>query len=343
MGKTDNGNVAKKNPITKIQDLIGAKMFTLFVLFIAVVVIFTVWAALIGERFLSGLVFTTIGERLVLTSFLSVGSGFLMVSGKLDLSASTIGAFSSITAAACMSYWGMPTGIAILIALAGSAFFGILNAVLVSEFNFAPFIGTMAMSSVVMGVAQRISASPHTGMPMTVSFSNSITTWIANGRILGMPAMLLLALLVFIFYGLVLAKTRFGMNVYLVGGNPQAAQLCGISPRKMTYILFANSGFLAGIAGVIFMSRNAYGDFNAMSGNQFTGLTAAILGGVSFGGGAGNMGGVFMGLMVLSTFDMGTTIVRFSNYWTTVLTGVLLLFALTLDYYNARRVLKSLK
>jgi ribose/xylose/arabinose/galactoside ABC-type transport system permease subunit len=83
------------------------------------------------------------------------------------------------------------------------------------------------------------------------------------------------------------------------------------------------------------------GSLNALANNQFTGLTAAILGGVSFGGGTGNMAGVFVGLLVLNTFDKGTTIVRFSSYWTTAFTGLLLLIALTMDYLNTRRAGKS--
>ena len=330
--------------IKRLINIIGTKMFTLILLFVAVVVIFTIWAALIGETFFAWRVFTTIGDKLVLTSFLAVGSGFLMVSGKLDLSASTIGAFSSIMVAAGLQYWGLPIGLAIIIALASSVCFGLINAVLVSEFNFAPFIGTLAMAGVIRGVAQFVSLSPETGKPTTVNYVDEYTRWIAGGRLFGtVTVMFIIALAVFVFYGIVLAKTKFGMKIYLVGGNPQAANLCGISPRKMTYLLFANSAFLAGIAGIFYMARLSKGDFDALRNNQFTGLTAAILGGVSFGGGSGNMGGVFIGLMVLNTFDMGTTIVRFSNYWTTVLTGVLLLFALTLDYLSARRVQKSLR
>ena len=327
----------------KLADRLGSKLLTLLVLFVVIIIIFTVWAELVGQTFLNRMIITTIGEKLVLTSFLAIGSGFLMVSGKLDLSASTIGAFSSVISAACLSYWGVPTGPAIVIALVSSTVFGILNAVLVSEFNFAPFIGTLAMASVVRGVAMFVSVSPLTGQPMTVQFANDATRWIADGRILGIPAMLLLSIIAFIVYGVILAKTEFGMKIYMVGGNPHAAHLCGISPKKMTYMLYANSAFLAGVAGVIFMSRQQYGDFSALGGNQFTGLTAAILGGVSFGGGSGNMGGVFIGLMLLNSFDMGTTIVRFSHYWTTVLTGVLLLFALMLDYYGERKVQASLK
>jgi len=334
---------SKPGIFKRAVDKIGSKMFTLLILLILIIVIFTIWSMAIGEQFLRWITFVSIGDMLVLTSFLAVGSGFLMVSGNLDLSASVIGAFSSVMMASALSYWGLPTGVAIVLAIVTGTMFGILNAVLVHEFNFAPFIGTLAMASVVRGVMQRVSVSPVTGSPMNVNYSNDITNWIGGGRIGPIPAMLILALIVFTIYGLVLAKSAFGQKVYLIGGNKMAASLCGISPRKMTYILFANSAFLASIAGVIDMGRQSQGRLDAMLGNQFTGLTAAILGGVSFGGGSGHMAGVFIGILVLNTFSIGTIVVRFNNHLAIVLEGVLLLLALALDHYHVRQTQKSLK
>jgi len=323
----------------KITGAIGTKMVTLLAIFFIICVVFAVWAELVGDRFLRISTFVTIGDMLVLTSFLAIGSGFLMVSGNLDLSASSIGAFSSIMMAACLRYFELSTGAAIILAILCSTAFGILNAVLVYEFNFAPFIATLAMASVVQGVMQFVSVSPATGHPMNVVYSSDITRWIGRGQIAGIPAMLIFALIVFIIYGLILAKTKFGKQVYIVGSNKQAAELAGISPRKIYYILFANSAFLASIAGVIHMGRQSQGDLTGLANNQFTGITAAILGGVSFGGGSGNMAGVFVGLMLLNTFTLGTVIVRLSFHWSLVMQGGVLLAALVLDYFNEKRVL----
>ena len=85
------------------------------------------------------------------------------------------------------------------------------------------------------------------------------------------------------------------------------------------------------------MGRTGSGSLNALANNQFTGLTAAILGGISFGGGAGGMGGAFIGLLVIRTFNQGMIIVGASPYLTAVLSGALLLAALSLDYFSQRR------
>lgn len=318
-----------------------SKMFMLLILLAAVVILFSAWAGIIGVSFFSLDTLIGVGDLLILTSFLAIGSGFLMVAGKMDLSASKIGAFSSVIMAAGLKYWGMPTGIVIPVTLICCVAFGILNAILVNEFNFAPFIATMAMAYVVQGVMYLVSVSPETGSPMSINFSNTFSRFIANAKLFGVPVTLILAIAMFIIYGLILSKSKFGMKIYLVGGNPQAANLVGINPKKITYILYANSAFLAGIAGILYMGRSSQGDLTALMQNQFTGLTASILGGVSFGGGKGNMAGVFIGLIILNTFSKGTMIVGLSNYWTTVLSGLLLLIALGTDYYSEKKTKKK--
>lgn len=320
----------------------GSQLFQLLVLFVALIVIFTVWAKAMGTQFLSVNTFLTIGDNLVLTAFLALGSGFLMVSGKLDFSASAIGAFGCVFMAAMLKYHAMNTILAIVLTLICCTAFGIANGVLVNEFNFQPFIGTMAMASVAKGIMQWVSVNPETKSATTINYSNDITKFIGTYKIGDkVSIVIILVVILFIVYGLILAKSKFGMQMYLVGGNPQAAHLAGISPKKVTYILFANSALMAGIAGVVFMCRNSQGSLNALMSNQFTGLTAAILGGISFGGGSGNMAGVFAGIFVLNTFNVGTTIVRLGSYWTTVLTGLLLLIALTMDFFSMRRAQKA--
>ncbi len=157
-----------------------SKLFTLIVLLAAIVVIFTVWAALIGEKYASVNTVLSVGDLMIVTSFLAIGAGMLMVSGNLDLSASAIGAFSCVLMAACLKYWAIPTGLAIVVSLVAAIIFGILNAVLVNEFNFPSFIGTMAMASVAKGAMQFVSVSPDTGSPTTINVSNEVTKFIGT-------------------------------------------------------------------------------------------------------------------------------------------------------------------
>lgn len=329
----------KGNGLKKIT---GSKLFQLLCIWVGLLIVFTAWAAAIGEKFLSVDTFLAIGDLMIVTSFLAIGAGCLMVAGHMDLSASAIGAFGCVFYASAMKYWQMNPVVAMILSLVMCTIFGLANGVLVNVFNCPSFISTMAMGFVAKGCSQWVSVSPDTGNPQSVNVSNEFTHAIAEGKLLGIKVTFIIAILAFIIYGIMLAKTKYGREIYLVGGNAQASRLAGINPKAKIYFLFANCGFLAGVSGVIYMGRASQGDLNALATNQFTGLTAALLGGISFGGGNGNMAGVFVGLMILNTFSKGMLVIRASTYWTTVLTGVLLLAALIIDTYSMKAKRKNL-
>ena len=330
---------------------IKSKLFFLLALLIGLIIVFIVWARIINTRFFTMDTIMAIADSMIVTSFLAIGAGFLMVSGRLDLSVARAGMFAGVLLAASIKFWDIPgrlglvpgTLIMIVCGLLCCAVFGVINATLVNVFNFQPFIATMAMSSVIDGLTRIVSVDPQIGVAAPVNASNAVTNFIGTTRFGGIPFMFIFVIVAFVIYGLILAKTKFGMKMYLVGGNPQAARLCGINPRTVSYILYINCAMLAGVSGVTLMSRIGQGGLESMSQYQFSGLTAAILGGVSFGGGSGNMAGVFIGILLLNSFTKGTTIVRFDPYWSNVLQGLLLLIALTVDYFSTMRAQKRLK
>ena len=121
-----------------------------------------------------------------------------------------------------------------------------------------------------------------------------------------------------------------------------AATLAGINADGLTIILFVISAVMGGIGGVFNCARLSQGALTALSTNQFTGLTAAILGGISFGGGVGGMGGAFVGLLILNTFQIGMSFVGVNPFWVNVFSGVLLLLALAVDFISMQRKSKAL-
>jgi ribose/xylose/arabinose/galactoside ABC-type transport system permease subunit len=329
-----------------LQRFRSSKIFTLLMLLAGLIAMFSIWAAFLpGKNFLQTNTFVTILNSIVVTSFLSVGASFLMVSGNIDLSASTIGAFAGMLMGAALVYWGFPWWAAILVALIAAGLFGAFNAVLVNEFRFQPFIATMAMSSVIKGLTYLVSMDPKSADPSasTIVFNDAALTWIGSYNVnlsasIQIPVTIFLTVLAFAVYGIILARTRFGMQMYLCGGNPQAARLSGIKPRKISYILFINCAMMGGLSGIILACRTRQAQSLALSANMFTGMTAAMLGGISFGGGSGGMGGAFVGMLILNTFSQGLVTVNFSAFWTTVFSGLLLIAALALDLATKRRV-----
>lgn len=318
-------------------------MMSLLLILVVLIVVFAVWSSAVGNNFLQVNTLVTILSSLVVTSFLAVGAAMLMVGGNIDLSAASVGAFGGMLTSAAIFYWHFPWWVSIILALVCCGVFGAINGVLVNEFRFQAFIATMAMSSVVKGIMMFVSIDQRAANPTatTVNFSNDAINWIGSYQLFGkVPFTIIFTLLAFIVYGIILSKTRFGMKVYLVGGNPMAARLVGINTKKISYILFINSAVLGGFSGVMLTCRTLQGSAQALQSNMFTGLTAAMLGGISFGGGSGGMGGAFVGMLILNTFTQGMATVNFSPYWTTILSGLLLIFALLLDHINQRRVTK---
>ncbi|MDR1298947.1 MAG: hypothetical protein LBJ84_01680 [Oscillospiraceae bacterium] len=135
-----------------IRPLMRHKVFSLVLLLAALVILFSVWSVAQGGQFFKTSTFRNILNSLVLSSFLTIGAGCLLISGNIDLSQASIGAFGSMVLAAAIKNWGLPWYAGVAICLLLCAFFGAVNATLVSKFHFPAFIGTLAMSSMARGL-----------------------------------------------------------------------------------------------------------------------------------------------------------------------------------------------
>ena len=326
----------------KLKALTQKKIFTLICLYIVMVIIFSVWAELRHTHFLTVPVFKNILNSLVVTSFLTLGAGCLLIGGYLDLAQSSIGCFGSMMLATCIAAWHLPWWVAILAALVLCAVFGVINALMVTKLHFPAFIGTLAMASMVKGLMYVFSSMGNNGVAANINFVNETTSFIGRGDVLGIPFGVIVMVIFFIIFGILMSKTAFGMKVTLMGGSPVAATLAGIDAQGLTIVLFVISAVMGGIGGIFNAARLSQGALTALTTNQFTGLTAAILGGISFGGGVGGMGGAFVGLLILNTFQIGMSFVGVNPFWVNVFSGVLLLVALALDFIAMQRKSKAL-
>ena len=325
-----------------IKPLIRHKVFTLALLLCAMVVVFSIWSVAVGNNFFQASTLKNIMNSLVVTSFLTIGAGCLLLSGNIDLSMAAIGAFGSMVLALSIKELNLPWWLSIILALLSCAVFGLLNGVLVNVFRFPAFIATLAMASVARGLMFFLSSGGSDAAAVHVAFDNDVMKYIGRGEpIPGVQIGVIIMLLFFIFYGIIISLTKYGLKVTLVGGNQNAARLTGINPKLVIYLLFINSAVLGGIAGTFTAARIFQGNLNALATNQFTGMTAAILGGISFGGGSGGMGGAFIGLLILNTFQIGMTSVGVTTYWVTVFSGIILLLSLALDFIKQQRQNKS--
>ena len=313
---------------TTIIKVVKSKMFALIVL---LAILTTVMQIGTDGLFLHPINIRTILDMMIITGMLTIGSAMLLIAGALDLSMGTVGTMAGMLFAVLLRNYGVHWSLAFIICLGLASVFGIINAVLVNYAKFPAFIATLAMASVAEGVSFFFAGGAN------ISLSDPFMRALATGRFLNntIPFSIIILLVFFIVYGVILAKTKFGRQIYLVGGNPQASRLVGINPRRISFILFINSSILGAIAGIMFNSRVAAATTLGITDRQFFGLIAAILGGVSFGGGTGGLGGAFVGLLIFSAFNNGMFLLGVDSFWNQAIFGMLLLVSLTFDYLGS--------
>ena len=124
----------------------------------------------------------------------------------------------------------------------------------------------------------------------------------------------------------------------MIGGNPEAARLAGLNPKKISTILYVIAAMIAAFAGVMMTTRMHSGQPAGGAGSEFDAITAAILGGVAFSGGKGNLAGCFIGLLIMQCFNNGLTVINVSSFWQTVAKGLLLIAALIFDYFRRKKL-----
>ena len=315
----------------KKSGFFSSKFFSLLIIIVALLVIFTVWS---GGQMIKPINIRNILNNLVLLSMIGCGACFLMLYGELDISAGAIGSFAGCICALLAMNYGVPSGIASLIAILVGCVAGFLNALMINVLRFPPFIATMGMSYILQGAGYLIATSQGIQIKK-LAFLNLIGDTKFFGGLV--PVTILITIVFLVVYGVILSKTQFGRSIYLCGGNRRAARLCGLNPKKLSYVLYINSAFLASVSGIIYVARVKTALPTALTSFQFTGVTAAILGGVAFGGGSGNMLGCTLGMLILSIFNNGVSTVGFNANYTKVFNGVLLIVGLALDAITARR------
>ena len=317
----------------KIRNLLDGKSGTLLIVLVFSVVVFYI----INPAYLSSANVKTVFNACSTSGIMAVGMGCLLISGSIDLSSGAIGMFAGVIIALLLQT-DMPWGVAFVVTVLGACCIGLLNAFFVNVLNFIPFISTLGTMTVLTGLGGILS----NGQAIVV---NNKSFWELGSITVFNVVPLPFVLMVFVFavYGCILSGTIFGRRVYMCGGNRNAVRLAGINHKAITTVLFVSNAALSAVTGIIFTSRMHNAIYTSVLGQEMTGLTAAILGGIGFKGGTGGMVGAFIGLILLNSFTSGLLVAGLNDYWRIVANGVLLIAALTLDYVREKSRIKSQK
>lgn len=300
----------------------------------AIVLVFVIFTS-INKNFLSWANIVNLLVAASLVGMVAVGHTYLIIAGQNDLSPGSLVAFSGVLCALLVS-WGIPLVLSIIITLVAGAAVGIFNAWMVNKIKLEAFIATLVTQSIVRGFAYIICG----GKPVAISDPAFIQ--IGKARFLGIPLSVWMMVLCIVVFGFILAKTKFGRSIYAIGGNSDAARLAGLDPQRIVTICFVMMGILCAVGGVIFSARMNSGQPAANVNLEFDAITAVILGGVSFTGGVGSMGGTVLGILLIQAFNTGLIMVNVPTFWQYVARGALLLFALASDYIRKQKRNKEL-
>jgi len=316
---------------TKLRKLIGGDKL---ILIAAIVVVFALFTTL-NKNFLSTTNLVNILVAASLVGLVAIGHTYLIIAGQNDLSPGSLAAFSGVLAALLVSK-GVNFFAALVITIIAGALVGILNALMVNKIHLEAFIATLVTQSVIRGFAYIICG----GKPIAISNKTFIT--IGKLRMAGIPFSVWIMLAAIAISGFILAKTKFGRSIYAIGGNRDAARLAGLNPERIVITSFVMMGIMCAIGGTIFAARMNSGQPAANVNLEFDAITAVILGGVSFTGGVGSMGGTILGVILIQAFNTGLTMVNVPSFWQYVAKGLLLLFALSSDFLRKKNREKKL-
>ena len=324
-------NQKKENILKRIVDMVGGDKLVLLGAIIAVFALFTS----LNKNFLTWTNMVNILVAASLIGMVAIGHTYLIIAGQNDLSPGSLAALSGVIVALLLG-WGLPIWLSVILTLTVGAAVGLFNAWMVNKIKLEAFIATLVTQSIVRGFAYIACG----GKP--VAISNMTFIKLGNARILDIPIAVWLMVISFIIFGFILSKTKFGRSVYAIGGSSEAARLAGLNPQKIITLCFIMIGVLTSLGGIVFAARMNAGQPAANVNLEFDAITAVILGGVSFAGGVGSMGGPVLGILLIQAFNTGLTMVNVPSFWQYVARGGLLLFALAFDYIRKERRNKEL-
>lgn len=300
----------------------------IWIVFIAMVIIFEIG----NHRFLTGSNIIAISRQVAVYGIASVGMTFVILIAGIDLSTGSIITLVNIICAKFMVDLGMNMWVAVLLSIIVATLVGILNGFMVSTIGIPAIIATFASQTIFEGAAYLISG----GLPVS-GFTKSFDIFgkTAIGGFL--PVCALIMIICFAVGSFILNKTYFGRYFYAIGGNEEAAELSGIRVSRMKYLIYGLSGFFAGLAGVVMLSRTGSGQNTAGKGYEFDVITCVVLGGVSVNGGVGRMSGVVAGVLIIGSMLNGMILMNVNTYTQMVVKGIILAIAVGIDCVSKKR------
>lgn len=315
--------------------------------FIALIVLIVIFA-LLSESYLTVPNVITMLRHAATNAILAIGMLFVILKGGIDLSIGSIVGLSGVVAGVLLQGLQIDSlnvvlypavWVVILASLLVGSLVGLVNGVLVTKFNVAPFIATLGMLYVARGAALLISGgSTYPRLQGDPSLGNTGFTLIGGGRPLGIPMGIWIMVAIAVIALLVLRKTPYGRWVYATGGNERAAELSGVPVTRVKTTVYVISGLCAAVAGLIISSELTAAAPQTGETFELNAIAAVVIGGAALTGGRGNVRGVLLGALVIEFLSDGLVIVGVSTFWQMTIKGAVIVLAVMVDQAQQRIV-----
>jgi ribose/xylose/arabinose/galactoside ABC-type transport system permease subunit len=284
--------------------------------------------SLLSDRFLTLSNVVNVLRQSTINGIISVGMAYVILTAGIDLSVGSVLALCTVVTADLLQK-GVPVPLAVMAGLGLGAGLGLVNGLIITKARVPPFVTTLGMMTVARGLALTYTQGrPITGLPGGFRF-------MGTGSLGPIPMPIVIAGLTFIIGYVLLMRTRVGEYIFALGNNPVAARYAGIATDRYIMFVYAVAGLLAALAGMILVARLNSAQPTAGLGYEFDAIAAVVVGGTSFAGGEGGLGGTLLGALVIAVLNNGLNLLNVSSFYQPVVTGVVIALALLL--YRAIR------
>lgn len=268
-------------------------------------------------------------RQVCVNCFIAFGITCVLIVGGIDLSVGSVVAAAGVISVR-LANAGMPVLVAAGVALLFGAVLGLFNGYMISHTTIPAFIVTLSTQIVVRGISYLLTG----GMP--AQSTNEAFNNLGTGAILGIPIPVAIVILTLVILYFIMNRTAFGRHVYATGGNSEAAKYAGVNTKSVQMKVFMMSGILAALAGVVLAARLYSGQPSVGEGFERDAIAASVLGGTSFNGGIGTLGGTVVGVLIIGVLNNGMNLLKISSYWQYVVKGIVILGAVYIDFIKKR-------
>ena len=273
------------------------------------------------------------------TGILAVAVTFVIITAGIDLSIGTLMTFCAVIAGVFVTMWHLPVLVGVVAGILMGGVVGLISGTLISKLKIPPFIATLGMMYVAKGLSLIISGLRPVYFNDTPSFAliamGSVTGEIVPG--FSIPNAVIIFFAVALIAGFLLNRTILGRYTFAIGSNEEAVRLSGVNADRWKTIVYLVSGLICGVAGIVIAARLNSAQPALGQGYELDAIAAAVIGGTSLSGGEGTILGTVIGAFVMSVLSNGLRILSVPQEWQTVMTGVIVIFAVYADILRRRR------